>query len=1189
MGNFNIQQFREVAVFCLLDNNLPMELLARPSFREMISLANPEAEAALWTLQEYSIGSDKLGYFVLDNAANNDTAVSSLAHAYDFNAAHRRLRCGPHTLNLIGQAIIFGSNQEAYNNNNDEQLQTEEVYMQEWRQEGPLGVLIDVINHIKTPQQHEIFRSFQTAANAELPARERLHVLEPVKPVVTRWNSYYAAFKRATQLQAAYNSYAEHYINALSLKIAALVNDCLEPLKLATEKLEGRGKAGKYGAIYETIPVFEYVLGALEARTRSYEQVDFNPPDAPEDHLFVNLRAAWSKANDYYNKLDRSPAYYAATCLHPYYKYYCENSWVDKPEWLTSANAGFLQLWQSYKPQRTRPLSQTTAKPRHRGIDDVIGALVRRNKAQVEAAHDDEYERWRTQEPEWTSEQYLSDGHPVKYWIQLRSKYPCLSQFAIDILTIPASSCDCERLFSELGDLLEPRRRALGSELLAALQLVRSWRRAGFDGLYNNGDDEDKWSDVKDEEIVQHRGGPKSWIYRHGWAVWHRKYKKNYWLCRYCHQRRKQEACYEADSTTNAGRHLSSNKPGHSHGPNGPVPIASREGNIMGALAKSQVHIMRSKGIEVSQEVANEMAASFSTSRFQDALKDWVVADNQSLRVIETPQFRAMIAAVSPLAEALLWRSHQTLHDHIITEYNTYIPAVANYLREARSLIHVSFDNWTSTGGHEGKLVDHLLGLPELHGAHTGNNIAAAATTILRLFGVDNARVGYFVLDNASNNDTAVESLAEEFGFIASERRLRCCCHILNLSAQLVIWGKDRSAYENEAAHLEEEEKYMDEWRKYGPVGVLFDVIASICTPQTRQLLERLQCEEAESLGVTPHIRQLVKPVKTRWNSYFNTFVRAAELHGPIDGYIECKLEEHSAATATSRRRKNREQLPAAQPRLYIREGGLNGKDWATITEYIRLLEPFAEATRLLEGTALKDRLKDVNYEDLDAPEDHLITNVNLAHCKLAEYYAKFDNAPVYYTATILHPHYKHHLSALWKVPDTHVTARDGVHYRDGWLDNNHRAFLRMWQGRKDSAATSAHTVTPPQASLAEDEYEIWKRQPALAEEDWLSLNPLLYWESVAGQFLYSQFAIDVLTIPAAAADCERTFSELGDMLGTRRLHMKPELISALQSLKSWKRLGIQPTTTSASGLARTLSEEEISKVQEHLSQFDVR
>lgn len=123
-----------------------------------------------------------------------------------------------------------------------------------------------------------------------------------------------------------------------------------------------------------------------------------------------------------------------------------------------------------------------------------------------------------------------------------------------------------------------------------------------------------------------------------------------------------------------------------------------------------------------------------------------------------------------------------------------------------------------------------------------------------------------------------------------------------------------------------------------------------------------------------------------------------------------------------------------------------------TITEYIRLLEPFAEATHLLKGRgqhgrhgaiwevlvtfewlldqfdALKDRLKDVDYEDPDSPEDHLIANVNLAHTKLSEYYAKFDDAPVYYAATILHPHYKHHLAALWTVPDTHNTARDGAH-----------------------------------------------------------------------------------------------------------------------------------------------------------------
>ena len=62
---------------------------------------------------------------------------------------------------------------------------------------------------------------------------------------------------------------------------------------------------------------------------------------------------------------------------------------------------------------------------------------------------------------------------------------------------------------------------------------------------------------------------------------------------------------------------------------------------------------------------------------------------------------------------------------------------------------------------------------------------------------------------------------------------------------------------------------------------------------------------------------------------------------------------------------------------------------------------------------ALKERLKDVNYDDPKAPKDYLILNVNLAYAKLAKYYAKFNDAPIYYAATILYPHYKHYLEAL--------------------------------------------------------------------------------------------------------------------------------------------------------------------------------
>jgi hypothetical protein len=38
--------------------------------------------------------------------------------------------------------------------------------------------------------------------------------------------------------------------------------------------------------------VFEYVLRALEACTRSYEHVDSNSINALEDHLVINIRAA---------------------------------------------------------------------------------------------------------------------------------------------------------------------------------------------------------------------------------------------------------------------------------------------------------------------------------------------------------------------------------------------------------------------------------------------------------------------------------------------------------------------------------------------------------------------------------------------------------------------------------------------------------------------------------------------------------------------------------------------------------------------------------------------------------------------------------------------------------------------------------------------------------------------------------
>jgi hypothetical protein len=59
-------------------------------------------------------------------------------------------------------------------------------------------------------------------------------------------------------------------------------------------------------------------------------------------------------------------------------------------------------------------------------------------------------------------------------------QYPNLSKFAINMLSILGSSCECESTFSELGDLLEPRWRNISPQLLAAIQCDRRWIKDGF-------------------------------------------------------------------------------------------------------------------------------------------------------------------------------------------------------------------------------------------------------------------------------------------------------------------------------------------------------------------------------------------------------------------------------------------------------------------------------------------------------------------------------------------------------------------------------------------------------------------------------------------------------------------------------------------------------------------------------------
>jgi hypothetical protein len=190
----------------------------------------------------------------------------------------------------------------------------------------------------------------------------------------------------------------------------------------------------------------------------------------------------------YYDKLDDTGVYYAAMVLNPHMKRFCKNAWKEYPLCLQKAEIAFQRLWDKYKFKDV--LDQTTGfttvtptltvKERpYAGVDAHTEAYCyESNEEQNNPATLDEYQCWNILPP--LKKEHPLAFDPITYWFQERINWPQLGQFALNILTIPGASADVEAIFSELGDMLEPRRARLQPDFLAAAQCNRNWERNGF-------------------------------------------------------------------------------------------------------------------------------------------------------------------------------------------------------------------------------------------------------------------------------------------------------------------------------------------------------------------------------------------------------------------------------------------------------------------------------------------------------------------------------------------------------------------------------------------------------------------------------------------------------------------------------------------------------------------------------------
>lgn len=73
----------------------------------------------------------------------------------------------------------------------------------------------------------------------------------------------------------------------------------------------------------------------------------------------------------------------------------------------------------------------------------------------------------------WIAKSNDSPFSPLTYWKQNSKRFPRLSQVALQVFCVPASSGNIERVFSTAGDIMSAKRNRLSPNLFETLLLIK--------------------------------------------------------------------------------------------------------------------------------------------------------------------------------------------------------------------------------------------------------------------------------------------------------------------------------------------------------------------------------------------------------------------------------------------------------------------------------------------------------------------------------------------------------------------------------------------------------------------------------------------------------------------------------------------------------------------------------------------
>ena len=69
---------------------------------------------------------------------------------------------------------------------------------------------------------------------------------------------------------------------------------------------------------------------------------------------------------------------------------------------------------------------------------------------------------------------------PIKWWVEKLNRYPIVARYALDLLSCPAMSAECERVFSNCKLMITPNRCHLADDVIEAAECLRIWWLRGI-------------------------------------------------------------------------------------------------------------------------------------------------------------------------------------------------------------------------------------------------------------------------------------------------------------------------------------------------------------------------------------------------------------------------------------------------------------------------------------------------------------------------------------------------------------------------------------------------------------------------------------------------------------------------------------------------------------------------------------